>query len=148
MSGAGDPRPPRVLRALLARILPPGRVQDGLAGDLDELYAERVQRRGRARANAWYARQLLSAAFHYRLKRPRSLPPPEKRSTTRFDSLARDLAYALRNLRRAGLRDGDRAHARAGHRREHGDLHAAGRGRAAAAAGAGAGAAPRGRGRR
>lgn len=65
MSGAGNPRPPRVLRALLARILPPGRVQDGLVGDLDELFAERVERWGRARARAWYVRQFASAALHY-----------------------------------------------------------------------------------
>ncbi|HEX7052234.1 MAG TPA: ADOP family duplicated permease [Longimicrobiales bacterium] len=100
MSDAGDPRPPRVLRALLARVLPPGPVRDGLAGDLDELFAGRVRQRGRARADAWYARQLLSAAFHYRLKRPRSRPTPEKRPTTMLDSLSRDLAYALRTLRR------------------------------------------------
>ena len=59
-----SPSPPRILRRLLAWLLPPGPVRDGLLGDLDELYGERVGK-GRARAGAWYLRQLLSAAVQY-----------------------------------------------------------------------------------
>lgn len=59
-----NPGPPPILRRLLTSVLPPGHVRDGLIGDLDELYAERVQR-GRFSADLWYACQLLSAAVHY-----------------------------------------------------------------------------------
>ena len=68
MRQAPSPRPPRILRLLLAWTLPAGSVRDGLLGDLDELYANRIQR-GRASADLWYARQLLSGAVHYPLRR-------------------------------------------------------------------------------
>lgn len=53
--------PPRLARLLLGWLLPRGRVRDGLVGDLDELYAERI-RHGRVSADLWYLRQLFSAA--------------------------------------------------------------------------------------
>jgi putative ABC transport system permease protein len=73
-------------------------VRDGLLGDLDELYADRI-RGGRARADLWYARQLLSAAVHY---------PPRRlwaggthgEGAGMMDVLGRDLGYAFRSLRR------------------------------------------------
>ncbi|MGH2394173.1 MAG: hypothetical protein ACRDGH_11905 [Candidatus Limnocylindria bacterium] len=60
--------PPPILRRLLTTLLPPGPVRDGLVGDLDELYVERV-RRGLS-ADLWYARQLLSTAVRYPPRRP------------------------------------------------------------------------------
>jgi hypothetical protein len=59
-----NPVPPSNLRRLLSWILPSGPVRDGLLGDLDELYAERV-RRSHASADLWYARQVVSAAVRY-----------------------------------------------------------------------------------
>ena len=65
-------------------------------GDLDELYAERVAR-GRVRADAWYARQLLSAAFHYRIRKwQRSAGTGIARVLSECRS---DLGYAIRVLR-------------------------------------------------
>lgn len=87
-------RPPSILRRLLAWVLPPGAVRDGLLGDLDELYAERL-RHGRSSADLWYARQLLSAAVHYRLGRS-----ARAERAGMIDALGRDLTYAARTLRR------------------------------------------------
>jgi hypothetical protein len=58
-------RPPAFLRRMLKSVLPPGPVREGLVGDLDELYAERVAQ-GRRLTGAWYARQVASAAVRYR----------------------------------------------------------------------------------
>ena len=98
--------PPRVLRQLLTWLLPPGRVRDGLLGDLDELYAERL-RRGRIAADLWYLRQLLSAAARYSAQslRPREdvgergLGSSSARATT--TGWALDLRSAARGLRRS-----------------------------------------------
>jgi predicted permease len=94
-----------VLRQLLTWLLPPGRVRDGLLGDLDELYAERL-RRGRIAADLWYLRQLLSAA-RYAAGRLRSrgdvgergLRSNSARATT--NGWALDLRSAARGLRRS-----------------------------------------------
>jgi predicted permease len=90
--------PPRILRHLLAWLLPPGPVRDGLLGDLDELYAE-LARTGRARADLWYARQVLSAAVHYP---PRRLwaAGTHGEGAGMMDVLGRDLGHAVRTLRR------------------------------------------------
>ena len=93
-----NPRPPSFLRRFLAWTLPPGHVRDGLLGDLDELYAER-SRQGRTSADLWYARQLLSAAFHYPLGR--FLGRTNQRDDgAMIDELRRNLGYGLRTLRR------------------------------------------------
>ncbi|MGH7475989.1 MAG: ADOP family duplicated permease [Longimicrobiales bacterium] len=93
-----NPAPPSILRWLLSWVLPPGPVRDGLLGDLDELYAERV-RRGRASAGLWYARQLFWAAVHYPPRRlwTRGLHGEPKGT---MEGLARDFGYAFRMLRR------------------------------------------------
>jgi predicted permease len=90
--------PPPVLRRLLTWFLPSGPVRDGLLGDLDELYAERV-RRGGGSPDLWYGRQLLSAAVHYT---PRRLwaRQPDGKGVGVMDGLVRDLGYAFRMLRR------------------------------------------------
>ncbi|HUF75298.1 MAG TPA: ABC transporter permease, partial [Longimicrobiales bacterium] len=94
MSQAPGPRPPRILRRLLAWLLPPGAVRDGLLGDLDALYAERA-RSGRASAGGWYAHQLLSAAVHSPVRRVWKWG-----GSGMMDRIARDLGYACRTLRR------------------------------------------------
>lgn len=98
--------PPPFLRRLLAWILPPGRVRDGLLGDLDELYSERI-RRGRISADLWYSRQLLSAAVQYPLRRlwARTFsdhPSPEPRRTEPpagwLGIVSRDVRFGTRRL--------------------------------------------------
>jgi predicted permease len=73
-------------------------VRDGLLGDLDELYAERVQR-SRVSADLWYARQLVSAAVRYPPRRfwARAMGPSEAGNMKRF---AIDLGSDVRILRR------------------------------------------------
>lgn len=91
-------RPPRLLRQLLAWALPDGQVGDGLLGDLDELYGERVGR-GRTRADLWYARQVLSAVALYALRRPRPAHGiPDNRPWSA--NLGTDLRQASRTLLR------------------------------------------------
>jgi putative ABC transport system permease protein len=71
MTGPIAGSPPRLLRRVLYWLLPAGSgVRDGLVGDLDELYAER-RAGGRAAANIWYARQVLTAGTRYALRRAR-----------------------------------------------------------------------------
>ena len=90
--------PPPRLRRLLARLLPPGPVRDGLLGDLDELWGER-EARSPLRAKLWYARQVVSAAVHYQLRR--AIGVHRLSVTGLLDDLHGDLARAVRTLRRA-----------------------------------------------
>lgn len=96
-------QPPRLLRRLMTWLLPSGRVRDGLLGDLDELYAERV-RQGSGTADRWYARQLLSAAAHYPIRRLWARLAHGE-ATTMIGRLARDfrrdVRYAFRGLGRS-----------------------------------------------
>ena len=98
MSAIHDPPPPRILRRALTSLLPLGRVRDGLLGDLDELYVERAAR-GRLSADLWYVRQLLSAAVHYLPRRLGAQGTPVEGRVS-MEGIARDVAYALRMLRR------------------------------------------------
>src|SRR5688572_26069023 len=91
-------RAPEILRRLLAGLLPPGNVRDGLLGDLDERYAERAEA-GRAAATVWYAREVLSAAIHYGFRR-REAAVTGARGMGMIERLGNDLAFALRALRR------------------------------------------------
>jgi predicted permease len=88
--------PPPFLRRILSWILPPGPIQDGLLGDLDELYRERA-RSGRLRANAWYAVQLASAAVHYPLWGASGRSAGGGPRTV--EGLGSDARYVLRTLR-------------------------------------------------
>jgi putative ABC transport system permease protein len=59
-------RPPRIFRRLLERAVPPdGASGPTVAGDLHEEWAEARSRRGRIRADAWYAAQALAIALPY-----------------------------------------------------------------------------------
>lgn len=86
-------RPPELLRRLLAALLPAGPVREGLVGDLDELYADRA-RRGRIRAVAWYARQVVSAAVRYRGGQPTA----SRQGRERFAGLTLDIKLGVRML--------------------------------------------------
>jgi hypothetical protein len=55
--------PPRFLQQLLLAVLPPNQ-RETVAGDLQELFAERAARHGHSAAALWYARQVLSFAPH------------------------------------------------------------------------------------
>jgi putative ABC transport system permease protein len=99
MRPASDSVPHTILRRLLAWLLPPdGRVRDGLLGDLDELYAERVAR-DRFAAELWYARQVVSAGIHFPVRRAGRWVARDHRGVT-MDGLVRDLAQAIRAIRR------------------------------------------------
>jgi putative ABC transport system permease protein len=90
------------LRRLLAWLLPSGPVRDGLLGDLDELYAERVGR-GRVSADVWYGRQVVSAAVHYTLRRGSARRSGDVRRGL-LDAVRQDARGALRMVReRPGL---------------------------------------------
>ncbi|MQA89649.1 MAG: FtsX-like permease family protein [Gemmatimonas sp.] len=91
--------PPPILRRLLTWALPPGRVRDGLSGDLDELYAERVQE-GRLHADVWYGRQLLSVLLHYPPRRVCAVWTRRQRVQTMMRGLGKDLRYAFRTVAR------------------------------------------------
>ena len=95
-------RPPRYLRRVLSAILPAGPVREGLMGDLDELYEERVVR-GRLRADLWYARQLVSAAGHYVIRRGRRRAR-DGAAGSWHDAARSEIARACRTLlRRPGF---------------------------------------------
>jgi predicted permease len=80
--------PPSILRRLLSWTLPDGHVRDGLIGDLDELYEERLRSSGRIAANAWYALEVLSGILHYALQ------------AIRAGQGSRDLRFAIRTAAR------------------------------------------------
>lgn len=102
------PRPPRWSRALLRAVLP-RRDREVVPGDLDELYRDRVRRRGAREARWWYRRQVLGFALRVAGyaggRRLRSLADPRRyRELLSVDALARDLRTALRRLlRRPGF---------------------------------------------
>ena len=62
-----SPRPPRFARALLQRVLPID-LRDEVVGDLDEMFARRHAVDGRARAVAWYCRQIALFPAHLLLE--------------------------------------------------------------------------------
>lgn len=56
--GSSRQRPPRLLRGVLGRLLPGG--ESGFVlGEMDDLYARRCERDGRASASLWYARHVV-----------------------------------------------------------------------------------------
>ena len=91
--------PPAYLRRILSWILPAGPVRDGLLGDLDELYAERVTR-GRFAADLWYGLQVISAASHYWIRRT-SGSEGHGAGALWLEHLRADVARACRTLGRS-----------------------------------------------
>ena len=76
--------PPTLLRRVLEWALPAGPIREGLVGDLDELYAERVVQ-GRRLTNAWYARQVVNAAVRYGFRGGEAQQPVSRLSGWLFD---------------------------------------------------------------
>jgi putative ABC transport system permease protein len=95
-------KPPRLIRFLVARIVPRDLRQDFLA-DLDELFGRRVAEIGAARARFWYARQVGNALSHFiNIRRGRSAdrsPKQEPRMGT-IDKVVQNVRIALRHMRR------------------------------------------------
>lgn len=83
--------PPRLAERVAKWLLPPERA-DEMAGELEELFAHRVERDGRAAAARWYYRQLASFAWRFGALRFRA-PPPE--------TVSRDARHALRTFARS-----------------------------------------------
>lgn len=101
MTGA----PPR-LATLLLRALLPRAVRDESADDLADLYRLRLTRDGRAAADRWYRRSVMSYALRLRLaglpgEPVEPVPPRPPRSLGEYvGSLFNDVRYGLRGLRR------------------------------------------------
>jgi hypothetical protein len=105
---SADRHPPHLARRLLCRALPPGRIREGLIGDLEELYAARSATGRRRMAALWYWRQAVGAAARYwftRTSRAHRTPVPtvaRRRAAVAVlvtDS-GRELARAVRRWRR------------------------------------------------
>ncbi len=62
-------RPPRIFEALLALCLPPGRIREGILGDLAELHERRVSAVGPARAQWAYATDAAGLGLRYFIPR-------------------------------------------------------------------------------
>lgn len=90
------PRPPRILRALLARLLPASERRH-LMGEMDDLFASRERRYGRLRASLWHLRQ--SMRFPLSIGRE-GLAGLLASPFGPFRDVLRDLTYAARGLRR------------------------------------------------
>lgn len=99
MRGKGSSRPPLLAHGLLAWALPT-RVRDSVLDELEVLYAER--RRVGRRPRTWYWGQALRAlipSLRYRTSKPPSRPRAAAKRW-KIDALVRDLAGALRQVRR------------------------------------------------
>ncbi len=88
-----DPRPPRLARAALRRVLPE-HDRDVFAAELDELWRHRVRTRGVTRARWWYRRQVAELAARSAARLLRTTLT----RVTDMDALRRDLAYAARRV--------------------------------------------------
>ncbi|MGD8276988.1 MAG: ABC transporter permease, partial [Gemmatimonadota bacterium] len=98
-------RPPRLARALLSLVVPPGRSRDGLLGDLEELYADRLTASGRVRADVWYVLEAAHASARYagrriRRRSGRGAGPRRRGSGTVVEAALQDLRFAARTLLR------------------------------------------------
>ncbi|MEZ5318948.1 MAG: ABC transporter permease [Vicinamibacterales bacterium] len=101
------PRPPRISRAVLARLLGAGAVGRSVLGDLDEEYRDRAVL-DRHAARRWYRREALGVAAHARrisrgdVVRGRALRRTHHGTMTRGDSMTgriwQDVRGAVRRL--------------------------------------------------
>ena len=93
-------KPPRLITALVARLLPETE-RDGLLGDLEEEFHRLAAREGPAAARRWYRRQAL-ASLRLMLSPTSSHDLPPARLFSMGD-LLHELRFALRQLRRRPL---------------------------------------------
>jgi putative ABC transport system permease protein len=91
-------RPPRWL-ALLGRLLIRGKHREFVLGDLDELYARRLGRRGRLRASFRYVRDVLAALPAGRAVSADKAPEPGTRPRRR--TTPEDMFFEVRHAARA-----------------------------------------------
>ncbi len=92
MTGNGGPRPPRLARRLLHAALPAD-VRDDVAGDVEEVFADRCRERGPFRAKVWFWGQTLSLATRFAVERVRDALLPSGSA-----SFGLDLRLGLRML--------------------------------------------------
>ncbi len=100
------PGPPRLATLLLRALLPPA-VRDELSDELAELHALRVARDGRAAADRWYRRTIVSYALRLRVAQLAGEPlveaSPLHTVRSREESMGaflNDVRYGWRGLRR------------------------------------------------
>jgi putative ABC transport system permease protein len=102
--GRPAPRPPRLARWLISRVVPAGPSRDGLVGDMDELFADRCEAGGRFVAGLWYHAEAIRAVVRYSGERIRGRVPLRKPTRGRgpglIETVGLDLRYAARSLRR------------------------------------------------
>jgi putative ABC transport system permease protein len=94
--------PPRLLTAVLARVLPRDE-RHAVLGDLAELYLLRAEKAGRTSANAWYARQcagFLLRSWELRRGAGRLHASQQDRRSSVLERVAGEVSEALRPLRR------------------------------------------------
>ncbi|MEZ5318275.1 MAG: ADOP family duplicated permease [Vicinamibacterales bacterium] len=98
----GSPRPPRLARWLLGRLLPP-EATEYVAGDLDEEWLRYRRPAGRVRAWAWYWAQTMRSILDTRDTEVSMTPTPDRvpGPGARLVALAGDLRFAWRTLRRS-----------------------------------------------
>jgi putative ABC transport system permease protein len=98
----GHSSPPRLLAAILGRVLPRDDRRT-VVGDMAELYALRVEKTGRASANAWYARQCMAFVLRSRELRRHTGHPRASHADRPAgipERVASEVSEALRPLRR------------------------------------------------
>ncbi len=89
-------RPPRIFEALLALCLPPGRIREGILGDLAELHERRVNAVGPSRARWAYATDAAGLGLRYFIPRILGIRFPTQRHP--MGSLLQDLRVGARAL--------------------------------------------------
>ena len=91
--------------ALLASLLIPRRNREFIVGDLDELYAKRVNEQGPLVANLRYLNGVFAPALAQHFGRgphePQPRPAAWQGSRQPFDTFGQDLRHGLRSLRRS-----------------------------------------------
>lgn len=106
MTGSGpSPRPPDMVRGLLARVLPRGPRGREVLADLDSEFKEQVEGGNIAKARRWYRWEALKVAGHFGLERLRSIPsggidPQPAGRIGPMERLVRNLRLAGRSLAR------------------------------------------------
>ena len=89
---------PRVVVRVLQRVLPVA-VREAMLGDLDEMYAENVRRRGRGGSVRWLVRETLALLLAFAFRRKRASNP--RRGDPLVTMVGSHLRFGVRMLGRA-----------------------------------------------
>lgn len=92
--------PPVLARSILGRLLPGG-TREEILSDLDDLFADRLERVGRTRAWLWYWQQIPSFAWRLSTERAGHSKIRPARRLSSLDTLRQDAVVAARGLRRS-----------------------------------------------